>query len=133
MLRRISLVLALSAMATCALAGAASADPVKSRSSLIIPASCGGEPVVVAVNGNGEFTAAHVVSDTSVFVPQSFDLTFEQTPPGGPTESETDTSAKHNTHGDLVTCDIDFSQSFPDGSMLHLEGTVTGFFTPSSS
>ena len=113
-----------------ALAAAASADPVNARNGLVLPADCDGHTVTVAVNGNGEFTPAHVVDGTAVFVPQAFDLTFEFTPTGGTTQSETDTSAKHNApRGDLVTCNIDFTQANPFGTM-HLVGMVTGFFTP---
>jgi hypothetical protein len=85
------------------LASTASADP-SGKNSLTFPASCdNGQTVEVVVNGNGEWTPAHVVGSTSVFVPQAFDTTFEFTPVGGPTETMTDTSAKANQHGDLVT------------------------------
>ena len=131
MLGRISFALVVSAVAMSALAGAASADPANARNSLVLPANCEGRTVTVAVNGNGEFTPAHVVDSTAVFIPQAFDLTFEFTPTGGTTQSETDTSAKHNAHGRLVTCNIDFTQANPFGTM-HLVGSVTGFFTPAS-
>jgi hypothetical protein len=114
-------------------APAASADPLKAKNSLAFPATCdNGQTVQVVVNGNGAFSPAHVVGTTAVFVPQAFDLTFEFTPPGGPTQTETDTASKHNLHGDLVTCSVDTTQSFPFGT-LHLSGTATGFFTPASS
>jgi hypothetical protein len=113
------------------LAAAASADPAKAKNSLVIPATCGGQPVRVAVNGNGEFTPAHVIGSSAVFIPQAFSLTFEFTPPGGPTDSETDTSSHNHPHGNLVTCNINFTQSAPFGT-LHLFGTATGFFTPAS-
>jgi hypothetical protein len=131
MLRRIGLALVLAAVATGALAAAASADPVNAKNSLVVPANCGGQMLQAAVNGNGEFTPAHVVGRTSVFIPQSFNLTFGFTPPGGPTESETDTTSHHHPHGALVTCNIDFTTATPGGT-LHLIGTVTGFFTPAS-
>ena len=129
MLRRIGLALVLSAVAMGALAAAASADPVNAKNALVVPANCGGQMVLAAVNGNGEFTPAHVVGRTSVFIPQAFNLTFEFTPPGGPTDSETDTSSHHHVHRHLVTCSIDFTNSTPGGT-IHLVGTVTGFFTP---
>jgi hypothetical protein len=110
---------------------AASADPLNAKNSLAFPATCGGQTVQVVVNGNGRFTPAHVVGSTAVFVPQAFDITFEFTPTGGTTETETDTSSKPNVHGDLVTCSFDVTQSFPEGT-LHLFGTATGFFTPAS-
>jgi hypothetical protein len=131
MLRRIGLALVLSAVAMGALAGAASADPVHAKNGLVLPATCGGQTLTAAVNGNGEFTPAHVVGSTAVFVPQAFDLTFEFTPTGGQTQSETDTSSHHHRHRALVTCSIDFTQANPFGTM-HLVGTVTGFFTPAS-
>ena len=129
MLRRISLALLLSAVAIGALAAAASADPVNAKNALVLPATCGSQTVQVAVNGMGEFSPAHVIGSTSVFVPQAFNTTFEFTPTGGTTQSETDTTAHHNTHGQLRTCAIDFTQTNPFGT-LHLFGTVTGFFTP---
>jgi hypothetical protein len=129
MLRRIGLALVLSAVAIGALAGVASADPVNAKNGLLIPANCGGQTLMAAVNGNGEFTPAHVVGRTAVFVPQAFDLTFEFTPTGGQTQSDTDTSSHHHTHRGLVTCSINFTQTNPFGTM-HLVGTVTGFFTP---
>jgi hypothetical protein len=129
MLRRISLAILLSAVAMGAFAAAASADPVNAKNGLVLPATCGSQTVRVAVNGNGEFTPAHVIGSTAVFVPQAFNLTFEFTPTGGPTDSETDTTAHHNPHGQLRTCSINFTQTNPFGT-LHLVGTVTGFFTP---
>jgi hypothetical protein len=111
---------------------AASADPLKAKNSLAFPATCDdGQTVQIVVNGNGEFTAAHVVGSTAVFVPQAFDITFEFTPTDGTTETETDTSSKPNVHGDLVNCSFDVTQSFPEGT-FHLFGTATGFFTPAS-
>jgi hypothetical protein len=110
---------------------AASADPLNAKNSLAFPATCGAQTVQVVVNGNGQFTPAHVVGSTAVFVPQAFDVTFEFTPTGGTTETETDTSSKPHVHGDLVTCSFDVTQSFPFGT-LHLFGTATGFFTPAS-
>jgi hypothetical protein len=113
-------------------APAASADPLHAKDSFTFPATCdNGQTLQVVVNGNGEFTPAHVVGSTPVFVPQAIDITFEFTPPGGPTETETDTASKPNVHGDLVTCSFDVTQSFPFGT-LHLFGTATGFFTPAS-
>jgi hypothetical protein len=36
------------------------------------------------------------VGSTTVFIPEVLDLTFEFTPPGGPTQTETLTTAKAN-------------------------------------
>jgi hypothetical protein len=71
------------------------------------------------------------VGSTAVFIPQAFDLTFEFTPTGGPTQTETDIRSKPNLHGELVTCSFDVTQTFPDG-VLRLFGTATGVFTPAS-
>jgi hypothetical protein len=109
----------------------ASADPVNAKNSLSFPASCdNGQTAEVVVNGSGEFAPAHVLGSTAVFVPQAFDFTVEITPPGGPTETETDTSAKNNVHGDVVTCSFDVTTTFPDGTLFHLFGSASGFFTP---
>jgi hypothetical protein len=131
MLKR-GMTLVVAAIGALAIAQGAAADPTNAKNSLVIPARCdNGQSVDVSVNGNGEFTPAHVIGTSSVFIPQAFDLTFSFTPPGGPTESETDTSAKANVHGNLTTCGIDFTQETPEGT-FSLNGTVTGFFTPAS-
>lgn len=110
----------------------ASADPLNAKDSFAFPATCDdGQTVQVVVNGNGNFTPAHVVGSTAVFVPQALDTTFEFTPPGGPTETETENVSKPRVHGDLVTCSFDVTQSLPFGT-IHLFGTATGFFTPAS-
>jgi hypothetical protein len=109
----------------------AAADPINAKNCLTFPATCdNGQTVQVVVNGNGEFNPAHVVGSTAVFSPQAFDLTFEFIPPGGPTETETDTSSKPNVHGDLVTCSFDTAQPPRLGPCTF--GTATGFFTPAS-
>jgi hypothetical protein len=71
------------------------------------------------------------VGSTAVFIPQGFGLTFQFTPTGRTTQTETDTSSKPNVHGDLVTCSLDVSQTTPEG-VFRLFGTATGFFTPAS-
>jgi hypothetical protein len=130
MLKRYA-VLGAAVLALAVFVPGASADPLNAKNSFAFPATCDGQTVQVVVNGNGEFSPAHVVGSTAVFVPEALDLTFEFTPTGGTTETETDTSSKPNVHGDLVTCSFDVIQSFPEGT-LHLFGTATGFFTPAS-
>ena len=131
MLKRYA-VLGVTALALAVFVPAASADPLNAKNGLAFPATCdNGQTVQVVVNGEGEFSPALVVGSTAVFVPQAFDITFEFTPTGGTTETETDTSSKPNVHGDLVTCSIDVTQSFPFGT-FHLFGTASGFFTPAS-
>jgi hypothetical protein len=130
MLKRYA-VLGVAVLALAVFVPGASADPLNAKNSFAFPATCDGQTVQVVVNGNGEFSPAHVLGSTAVFVPQAFDVTFEFTPTGGTTETETDTSSKPNVHGDLVTCSFDVTQTFPEGS-FHLFGTATGFFTPAS-
>ena len=123
--------LAAAVLALAVFAPAASGDPLNAKNSLAFPADCGGQTVQVVVNGNGEFTPAHVVGSTAVFVPQILDTTFEFTPTGGTTQTETDNASKPNVHGDLVTCSVDVTQTLPFGT-IHLFGTATGFFTSAS-
>jgi hypothetical protein len=132
MLRRLCVALTLGILMLAALAQGAAADPINAKNSFSFPATCGGQTVQLVVNGNGEFTPAHLVGSTAVFIPEAFNVTFEFTLPGEPTQSETDTSSKPNVHGDLVTCSFDVTQTFPEGGTIHLFGTATGFFTPAS-
>jgi hypothetical protein len=132
MLRRLCVALTLGILMLAALAQGAAADPSNAKNSFSFPATCGGQTVQLVVNGNGEFTPAHVVGSTALFIPEAFNVTFEFTLPGEPTQSETDTSSKPNVHGDLVTCSFDVTQTFPEGGTIHLFGTATGFFTPAS-
>jgi hypothetical protein len=119
-------------LAFAVLAPAASADPLNAKNRLAFPATCdNGQAVQVVVNGQGDFTPAHVVGSTAVFVPQALDITFEVTPTGGTTQTETNASSKPHVHGDLVTCGFDVTQSLPFGT-LRLVGTATGFLTPAS-
>jgi hypothetical protein len=130
--RRLCVALTLGILMLAALAQGAAADPINAKNSLTFPATCDdGQTVQVVVNGNGAWSPAHVVGITAVFIPQAFDLTFEFTPTGGPTQTETDTRSKPNLHGDLVTCSFDVTQTFPDG-VFRLFGTATGVFTPAS-
>jgi hypothetical protein len=121
--------LATAACCACAIAApVASADPSKGG---LINATCSGQSVTVAVNGNGEFTPAHNVANTSVFIPTAFDLTFTFTPTGGEPQPETDTSAKAAPIKNTVMCTIPLQTLFagPAGTQT-IEGTVTGFWTP---
>jgi hypothetical protein len=131
MLRRLCVALTLGIVMLAVLAQGAAADPSGAKNSLTFPATCDGQTVQFVVNGNGDFTPGHVVGSTAVFVLQSFNFTFEFTPTGGETMSETNTGSKGNVHGDLVTCSFDVTQTFPEGA-FHLFGSATGFFTPAS-
>jgi hypothetical protein len=130
MKRRLLVLAAVGALAAVAIAPTAGADPTNAKNVLPLQAVCGTETVTVVVNGNGEFTPAHLIDSTSVFIPTSFDITSTFTPTGGSTETETDTSAKAAPIKGTITCTIPF-QSFtsPFGTFT-LEGSVTGFLTP---
>jgi hypothetical protein len=128
MLKRLCAAFITGIIAMAAFAPGAAADP---RNGELIPLTCDGQSLEVVVNGNGDFTPGHVVGDTGVFVLQSIDATFEFTPTGGETESESFTRSKANLHGDLVTCSFDFSETTPEGT-FRASGTVTGTFTPAS-
>jgi hypothetical protein len=131
MKRRLFVFAVCGALAAVAIAPTAGADPVNAKNSTQLEALCPGmDPFTVVVNGNGEFTPAHVLGSTSVFIPTAFDITFTFTPTVGSPESETDTSAKAAPIKNTMTCAIPF-HSFPaPGGTFSIEGSVTGFLTP---
>ena len=130
MLRRLCVALVVGTLMMVALAQAATADPINAKNAFTFTTTCDGQQLEFVVIGGGDFTPAHVVGSTTVFIPEVFDLTFSFTPPGGPTETETFTAAKNNPKGD-VTCSLDASETTPEGT-FRVVGTVTGFFTPRS-
>jgi len=131
MARRLLVITALAALAAAAAVPASNADPIRAKGATQITATCGAQQVTVVVNGNGEFTPAHVIGSTSVFIPTAFDLTFTFTPTGGTPMPETDTSSKAAPISPTTTCTIPLQTLFsgPEGTGM-IEGTVTGFFTP---
>lgn len=108
----------------------ATADPTGAKNSFLIPVTCDGVSLLVVVNesGNGTFIPAHVIGSTAVFIPESFDVTFTFTPPGGVPQTETETASKPHPHGE-DTCVLDFTFTSPQGTFSGT-GTVSGFFTP---
>jgi hypothetical protein len=134
MLRRVT-VGALLAILVGVFAQTASADPSHAKNAGFFTAVCGSTQLSVVVNGNGEFTPAHVVGSTSVFIPTAFDLTFSFAPSGGGApEVETNTAARQHQPGNAVTCHLPAALNtvtFPDGTFT-ASGTVTGFFTPNN-
>src|SRR5690349_15280713 len=105
MLRR-GLIAALVVAAIVVAAPVASADPTNAKNSQFVTAVCGGNQVQVVVNGNGNFTPAHFLDSTSVFVPTALDVTFSFTPTGGTTQTMTNNVQKTGSHANEVTCDI---------------------------
>ena len=133
MLRRFVLI-ALFATIFAVFAQGASADPLNAKTAAVVTVNCSGTQLLVVVNGNGEFTPAHVIGTSAVFVPTAFDITFSFTPTGCATETETDTSAKAHQPRNAVTCDLPAELNTftsPEGTFT-ISGTVTGFFTPSN-
>jgi hypothetical protein len=130
MLRRFCVTLTLGILMLAALAQGAAADPINAKNAFRFTATCDGQPVEFVVIGGGPFTPGHVVGSTAVFIPEVLDLTFQFTPPGGPTQTETLTRAKANPQGE-VTCSLDASETSPEGT-FRVFGTATGFFTPAS-
>jgi hypothetical protein len=131
MFRRFLVIAVFAALIAAVVVPVATADPLHAKNAIQIHALCGGQPVDVVVNGNGEFTPAHVVGGTSVFIPTAFDTMFTFTPTVGSPMSETDTSAKAAPIKNTTTCTIPLQTVFsgPEGSAT-IQGTVTGFFTP---
>ena len=130
MKRRLLVLLISGALAAIAIAPTAGADPINAKNSLQLQAFCGTQTLNVVVNGNGEFTPAHVIDSTSVFIPTAFDITFTFAPPGGPTMIQHDTSVKSAPLQNTMICNIPF-KSFPSpGGTFTIQGMVTGFLTP---
>jgi hypothetical protein len=122
---------ALAGGATLALSTSpSSAAPTNAPSVLVIPATCDGESVEFVLNsGRAEattFSAAHVVGSTSVFVPSAFDVVGADLTTGDVVFTEL--ASKAGPQQGLTTCDIDYVFTFPDGTTVHVTGTVTGAF-----
>jgi hypothetical protein len=127
MLTRIFTAIGSLIVAVVAFAPSAVADPKTE----IIPITCGGQVVEVAVNGNGDFTPGHLVGGTSVYVVQSIDATFTFTTTDGQTFTEHLVRSKTNVEGETVTCTFSLSETEPDGTFT-ATGTVVVFITPRS-
>jgi hypothetical protein len=121
-------------LAAAVIAPVAGADPANAKNAGHLYALCGPQQVRVdvVVNGNGEFTPAHVLGSTSVFIPTAFNTTFTFTPSDGSTpQINIDTSAKAAPLANTVTCTLPLQTLFsgPQGAAT-IQGTVTGFYTP---
>ena len=105
-----------------------------------IRADCGSAgPIDVVINFQaGGFAAAHVVGG-GAFTPISFgEQTITFTPPGGTQQTQTmppiTKGQSSHASGTTVSCSFDFTVNLPDGSSVHIVGTVTGFIVgPQSS
>ena len=131
MFRRIALAAVVAVLAATAVQAAA-ADPVNAPEAEFFTAVCGSTQATVVVNGNGDFTPAHDVIGTGVFLPTFIDVTFAFTPTGGTTQTDHFLASKPNTpkNGKIVTCSIPAGLNTftgPDGTFV-ASGTVTGFY-----
>jgi hypothetical protein len=140
MLRAIRLKFALATIlglsVTALAAGTASADPkVDARNALPVTADCGGDPISAVVNGAGRWGPAHDLNSTRVFIPLQFGAStgvftapdgteFDASDPGSPPKGSADPSGRT-----IVNCTYTIDATFPDGSSLAVEGTVTGYFS----
>jgi hypothetical protein len=140
MLRRLWMALTLGILMTAALVPVAYAEPSESLKNVFpFTVECDGQlidVVVIGQIGSGEvFAPAHVVGSTSVFQPLIIDESIEFTPTGGTTETILFQATKPNLQGnlpaDMVTCQLDDTETFPDG-VVHVVGTISGVFTPKS-
>jgi hypothetical protein len=125
-------IVAFLALATALTTPVAMAAPTNANANSV-ETTCNGQSVTVVVIGSGPFTPAHVLSNTSVFIPTAFDLTLTFTPPGGGTPTvDTQMGAKAAPLENTTTCTIPLQPLFtgPEGETATIEGTVTGFFTP---
>jgi hypothetical protein len=110
----------------------AGADPSNAKNSAQLIAVCGSKTVTVVVNGNGEFSPAHDIASTSVFIPTLLDLTITFTPTGGgPPSVDHSIVGKAAPIQNTVSCTLPLQPLFsePEGSAT-IQGTVTGFWTP---
>ena len=132
MKRRIVVLAACLALTATVIVPAATADPTNAKSATHVTAICSGHPVMVVVNGNGEFTPAHVLDSTSVFIPTAFNVTFTFTPSGGGSPMvDLDTSAKAAPIKNTSTCTIPLQTLFSGQECTAtIAVTVNCFFTP---
>jgi hypothetical protein len=117
-------------------AGTASADPpVGARNAVPVTADCGGDPISAVVNGAGAWVPAHDLNSTSVFIPLQFGAStglftapdgteFPINDPPSPPKGSANPSGRS-----IVNCTYSIDATFPDGSSLEVDGSVTGFFS----
>jgi hypothetical protein len=140
MLRRLCMAVILGILMTAVLVPVASAEPSRPGKNIFpFTIKCDGQTIDIVFTGqigSGEvFAPAHVVGSTSVFQLLTIDEIVEITPPGGTTETIVFQATKPSLHGNLpadrVTCQVNDTKTFPEGT-IHVVGTVTGVFTPKS-
>ncbi len=134
MIRRMLVSLGLVLMLATAAVGTVGADPVNAKNAEAFPVVCGGQTLMVVVNGRGDFTPGHIIGSTGNIIPQAFVFTFTATDAGGNvidsgTETITKGGQRRGLQDRLTTCT--FGDSFTeDGMTFTFSGTVTAFITP---
>ena len=121
----------------------AGADPVKAKNATNIVLVCDGQTYPAVINGNGEFTAAHIIGSNVNFVPVAFgEITGTAVPSGAPVFADPPVvKGKSGKDRDLRTCTFQTTSpvspeqaeelGLPAGTTaIQVVGTVTGFFTP---
>ena len=120
-----------------AAAGVAAADPANAPRSLPITVICGNTTYQTVANGNGAWSPAHDLNSNSTLIPVGIGVeTAVFTEPNGTvTTSTTPARAKGSSApsgAPLLNCSYHVALSFPDGSSVTVDGTVTGFITPAN-
>jgi hypothetical protein len=120
-----------------AAAGVAAADPANAPRSAPITITCGNTTYQAVVNGNGAWSPAHDLNSNSILIPVAFGVETDVfTDPGGTAHTSTvPARAKGSSEPNgapLLNCSYHLALSFPDGSSVVVDGTVTGFITPAN-
>jgi hypothetical protein len=111
MLRRLCVALTLGILIMAARARGAAADPINAKNSLEFPATCDGQTVQFAVNGNGHLTPGHVVAAWRSLPCRR--LTSPSSSPHRRGAHIGDCQVQAQRGRDLVTCSFDVSMSVP--------------------
>lgn len=137
--------IAVGAALLAGVAGIAPATAGAASEKQVVSLTCGSTTVQVATNGNGEFTPAHAVGSTSVYVPVSFgdSVVTLRDPQGNIVDQFTDPGPRNKGNSasvqkGLVDCtytgggvsDGSDPNGPPAGYTFTFTGTVTGFQTP---
>jgi hypothetical protein len=137
-MRRLVLLLAAMASALVVASGVASADPINSKNAQIITLDCDGEQVTAVSVITNNAAAVNVLGTTGNFVATQFAGTVTITDPvTGEVVGEDEfvspigQGQKEGLQGSLTTCETTLTFEDPEvGTVVTLDLTVTGFFTP---
>jgi hypothetical protein len=120
-----------------AIAAVAAADPINAPKSAPITITCGKTIYHAVVNGNGAWAPAHDLNSNSTLIPVSFGVETDVFTAANGTKQTTTKPARTKGSSSpngapLVTCSYHLALTFPNGSSLVADGTVTGFVTPAN-